>query len=309
LSDRGIADRLQGVFLPVTTPFDEVTGDIAPVSWRENLRRYSQEPIDGLVLFGSTGEGELLDEAEKARLTAFARDVVPSSIVIMVGASANSTRGTIAAVKAVAAEGADVVLVHPPGYFGPFLAAAALVGHFRAVADASPVPVLIYHMPKYTGVTLDPGMMGELVRHPNVIGLKDSSGDLKRFASYTESCPRDRRLFVGNGTLLYAALELGGAGGILAIADLLPARCAEVVAAFRSGDKTRAGALQESLSVVHKEIVGRYGPVGVKHGLDLLGYTGGPPRAPLIPLDAKAQADVARVLREAGALEPGAVAS
>lgn len=309
MSDRGIADRLQGVFLPVTTPFDEVTGDIAPVSWRENLRRYSQEPINGLVLFGSTGEGELLDEMEKARLTAFARDVVPSSIVIMVGASANSTRGTIAAVKAVAAEGADTVLVHPPGYFGPFLPPTALVDHFRAVADASPVPVLIYHMPKYTGVTLDPGMMGELVRHPNVVGLKDSSGDLKRFASYTESCPPDRRLFVGNGTLLYAALELGGAGGILAIADLLPARCAEVVAAFRDGDKARAGALQESLSVVHKEIVGRYGPVGVKHGLDLLGYTGGPPRAPLIPLDAKAQAEVARVLREAGALEAGAVAS
>lgn len=308
MSDRKLADRLQGVFLPVTTPFDEVTGDVAPVAWRDNLRRYSLEPIDGLVLFGSTGEGELLDEEEKVRLTAFARDVVPSSIVLMAGASANSTRGTIAAVKAVAAEGADTVLVHPPGYFGPFLSAAAMVDHFRAVADASPVPVLIYHMPKYTGVTLDAGLMGELVRHPNVIGLKDSSGDLKRFASYTESCPADRRLFVGNGTLLYAALELGGAGGILAIADLLPARCAEVVTAFRAGDRAKAGGLQEVLAVVHKEIVAKYGPVGVKAGMDLLGYTGGPPRAPLVALDEKALADVKRVLGEAGAFE-GAVVS
>jgi 4-hydroxy-2-oxoglutarate aldolase len=212
-------------------------------------------------------------------------------------------------VKAVAAEGADVVLVHPPGYFGPFLSAAAMADHFRAVADESPVPVLIYHMPKYTGVTLEAGLMGELVRHPNVVGLKDSSGDLKRFASFTESCPADRRLFVGNGTLLYAALELGGAGGILAIADLVPARCGELVSAFRSGDKARAGALQETLAMVHKEIVAKYGPVGVKAGMDLLGYTGGPPRAPLVPLDAKARAEVARVLREAGALEAGVVVS
>jgi 4-hydroxy-2-oxoglutarate aldolase len=300
LSDQGIADRLQGVFLPVTTPFDEVTGEVAPVAWRENLRRYAREPIDGLVLFGSTGEGELLDEDEKARLTAFARDVVPSSIVLMAGASANSTRGTIVAARAMAAEGAEVLLIHPPGYFGPYLSPAAMADHFRAVADASPVPVLIYHMPKYTGVTLDAGLMGELVRHPNVIGLKDSSGDLKRFASYTDSCPPGKRLFVGNGTLLFAALELGGVGGILAIADFVPARCAELLAAFRAGEKTRAGAMQETLAVVHKEIVAKHGPVGVKAAMDLLGWTGGPPRAPLQALDAKAKAEVRRVLREAG---------
>lgn len=300
---------MKGVFLPVTTPFDEVTGDIAPVSWRDNLRRFSQEPIDGLVLFGSTGEGELLDDDERARLTAFARDVVPSSVVLVAGASANSTRGTIRAVEVVAENGADAVLVHPPGYFGPFLPAAALADHFRAVADAAPVPVLIYHMPKYTGVTLDPGLMGELVRHPNVAGLKDSSGDLKRFAAYTEACPSDRCLFVGNGTLLYAALELGGVGGILAIGNLLPAMCAEVGTAFHAGDKVRAGAVQERLAVAHREIVGKYGPVGVKAGLDMLGFTGGPPRPPLLPLDGKGQAEVARILREAGALEAGAVPS
>jgi 4-hydroxy-2-oxoglutarate aldolase len=306
LSERKLADRLQGVFLPVTTPFDEVAGEVAPVLWRDNLRRYALEPIDGLVLFGSTGEGELLDEEEKARLTAFAREVVPASIVLLAGASANSTRGTIAAAQAMAAEGADAVLIHPPGYFGPFLSAAAMADHFRAVADASPVPVLVYHMPKYTGVTLEAGLMAELVRHPNVLGLKDSSGDVKRFASYTEACPPGKRLFVGNGTLLYAALELGGVGGILAIADIVPARCAELVAAFRAGDKATAGAIQEELAVVHKEIVAKHGPVGVKAAMDMVGYHGGPPRGPLAPLDAKAQAEIRRVLHEAGALPAGA---
>lgn len=300
MPESSIAQRLHGIFLPVTTPFDSVTGDVAPVLWRSNLRRWCEHPIDGLVLFGSTGEGALLDEDEKVRLTAFARDVVPAGIPLVAGASAESTRATIRQAQALAGAGAEVILTHPPVYFGPFITDGALRDYYRAVADASPVPVMIYHMPKYTKVTLEAGLIGELTRHPNIIGVKDSSGDIKRLAEYTDTCEKSCRLFVGNGTLLYTALELGAVGGILAVADIAPELCAELVRRFRDGDTQGAGAVQQRLTPLHKEIVATFGAVGVKAGLDLIGMNGGAPRAPLAPLSAKHREQVARTMRSAG---------
>ena len=297
------ADRLAGVFIPVTTNFDEVTGDVAPVSFRENLRKWVQQPIDGILLFGSTGEGVLLDEDEKTRLTAFAREVVPAGLPLLAGVGADSTRATIRQARSVAAQGVEAVLVHPPWYFGPHLSPAAMAAHFRAVADASPVPVLIYHMPKYTRVLLEPGLLGELTRHPNIVGVKDSSGDIKRFADYTDACDRDCRLFVGNGALLYTALELGAAGGIVAVGLIAPALCAAVFRHFREGNGQKAGEAQNRLTPLHKEVVAAFGAVGLKAGLERIGYHGGPPRPPLRPLGAKERQVVARVMQEAGLLE------
>jgi 4-hydroxy-2-oxoglutarate aldolase len=297
-----IRDRLHGIFPPVTTNFDEVTGEIAPIRLRENLRRWVEQPIDGIVLFGSTGEGALLDEDEKVRLTAMSREVVPAGFPLIAGASAESTLATARLTRRLAAEGADVMLVHPPAYFGPYLSVAALLDHFRAVADAAPVPVILYHIPKYTKVTLEAGFVAELMRHPNVAGLKDSSGDIKRFADFTTACDSGCRLFVGNGALLYTALELGAAGGILGVADIAPALCAELVREFREGNTQKAGRIQSRLTPLHKEIVAAYGAVGVKAALDLLGWAGGAPRAPLRALGEKDRRQVARVMQEAGIL-------
>ncbi|CAN5619959.1 dihydrodipicolinate synthase family protein [soil metagenome] len=297
-----IRDRLQGIFPPVVTNFDAVTADIAPVPFRDNLRRWIETPIDGIVLFGSNGEGALLDEDEKVRLTSFARDVVPAGFVLIAGTSAESTRGAIRETKRLAAEGADVMLVHPPAYFGPYLPVAALLDHFRAIADASPVPVMLYHIPKYTKVTLEAGFVAELMRHPNVAGLKDSSGDIKRFADYTNACSTDCRLFVGNGALLYTALELGAAGGILGVANVAPALAAAVVRSFRAGDTQEAGRLQEKLTPLHREIVAAHGGAGCKAALDLMGWAGGSPRPPLRPLSERERQHVARVMQEAGLL-------
>ena len=295
-----LAQRLQGVFLPITTPFDAVTGDVAPVSFRDNLRRWVQEPIDGILLFGSTGEGALLDEEEKVRLTAYARELVPSPIVLAVGANTDSTRGTIRQVRRLAAEGAELALVHPPVYFAPSLTPASILDFYRDVADASPIPILVYHMPKFTHVVIEGGLMGEIARLPNIMGLKDSSGDIRRFAEYTEHCPRGSRLFVGSGALLYMALELGAVGGILAIADLAPAACAEVFRSFREGDTRRAGELQDGLGALHREVVVPFGATGVKTGLDLMGWAGGAPRPPLQPLSGKDRQRVSRALQAAG---------
>ncbi|HSJ32390.1 MAG TPA: dihydrodipicolinate synthase family protein [Longimicrobiales bacterium] len=296
-----LRDRLQGIFPPVITNFDSA-GEIAPIPFRENLRRWMETPIDGIVLFGSNGEGALLDEDEKVRLTGFARDVVPAGYVLIAGTSGESTRATARQARDLAGAGADVVLVHPPAYFGPYISVAAMMDHFRTVADASPVPVLLYHIPKYTKVTLEAGFVAELMRHPNVVGLKDSSGDMKRFADFTNACDRECRLFVGNGALLYTALELGAAGGILGVANIAPGLCADVVRHFREGRPQEAGRVQGRLTPLHREIVAAHGAVGCKAALDLMGWAGGAPRPPLRPLDDRERQQVARVMQEGGIL-------
>ena len=295
----GSREWLGGLFVPVTTPFDPVTGDVEPVHFRENLRRWLQTPIDGFVLFGSTGEGALLDEDERVRLAEYARDVIPTMRPMVAGAGAESTRAVVRLCERFADAGADAVLVHPPSYFGVSLGAGDLRDHYLSVADGSPVPVLIYHMPKFTHVTLDAGLVGELSRHPNIAGLKDSSGDLKRFAEYTDACDRRCRLFVGNGALLYAALELGAVGGILALGLLAPEEYGELLRHYREGRLPQAGRIQERLAPAHKQIIGAFGARGAKAGLDLKGWHGGPPRPPLSPLPEKDRETVARVMQEA----------
>ena len=290
---------LSGLFVPVTTPFDPVTGDVAPVSFRENLRRWLETPINGYVIFGSTGEGALLEDDEKVRLAEYARDVIPAMRPLVAGAGAESTRAVVRLCQQFADAGADAVLVHPPSYFGVSLSPGDLRDHFLAVADGSPIPVLVYHMPKFTHVTLDAGLMGELARHENIVGIKDSSGDLKRFADYTEVCGEDCRLFMGNGALLYAALELGGAGGIVALGLLAAEAYGELLEHYRAGRLPKAGQIQQRLAPAHKQIVAAYGARGVKAALDLMGWHGGPPRPPLRPLRDRDRETVERVMRDA----------
>ena len=293
-------NSFSGLYIPATTPFDPVTGEIAPVHFRSNLRRWLEEPIDGYVLFGSTGEGVLVDDEEKANLIQYARELIPPGLKLVVGITADSTRAIAKKAKRFAELGADAFLIAPPPYFGAYLSAGALADHYRAIADQSPAPILIYHIPKYTKVVLEPALVAELVRHGNIAGIKDSSGDIKRFADYTNACGRDCALFVGNGALLYTALELGASGGILGIGQVAPQLCADIISAFRAGDARRAGELQERVSPMHKEIVAAYGAIGVKAALDEIGYYGGPPRRPLVALSAKERQHLARVMQEGG---------
>lgn len=293
------ARRIGGILVPVTTPFDPMTGDVAPVPFRDNLRTWLGHGLDGVVLFGTTGEAPLLEESERLSLMGYARDVVPSDKVLIAGAGADSTRAAIRLARALGEAGAEAVLVHPPVFFAPALDSASILAHYRAIADESPVPVLLYHFPRFVHVDLEAGLVAELARHPNIIGLKDSSGDVKRFAAYTEVVPEDFRLLVGSGALLYTALELGAAGGICAVGLLAPAECARLVREFAEGRPQNAGRLQSRVGPVHKDVVARYGARGVKAGLDILGMHGGTPRPPLRPLDERAVREVEEALRSA----------
>ncbi|MBV9110574.1 MAG: dihydrodipicolinate synthase family protein [Gemmatimonadetes bacterium] len=292
---------LRGVFAPAITPFDPVTGDAEVVSLRANLRRWLQAPLSGVVLFGSTGEGPLLDEEEKVRLTEACRDVVDGGRLLLAGTGAESTRATIRATKAVAAAGADGVLVQPPAYFKPAMTPEALRDHYVAVADASPVPVILYQVPpRFSTVELAAGLVGELARHPNIAGIKDSHGDLKALAGLVDACGRNAQVLVGSGAVLYGALEAGAVGGILAVSLLLPEECCAVCQAFAEERFAEAGRLQERISPLHRAVVAELGASGMKAALDEMGMHGGAPRPPLKPLRDREMARMREAMAAAG---------
>lgn len=301
--------ELSGIFLPATTPFDPVTGDADLVALRANLRRWMEAPVDGVVLFGSTGEGPLIDEDERTRLLAGARELVDGGRLLLAGTGAESTRATVRLSRQAAAAGADAVLVQPPAYFRPQMTPEALRDHYLAVADASPVPVVMYQVPpRFSGVELPPGLVGEVMRHPNVVGIKDSTGDLKSVAALVDACPRGCTVLAGSGAMLFGSMEVGAAGGILAVALLLPDECAGIFRAYHAGRLGEAGRLQERVAPLHRAVVADLGVPGMKAALELAGMHGGPPRAPLKALRTKERQAVAAALDAAGLRREAAAA-
>jgi 4-hydroxy-2-oxoglutarate aldolase len=276
--------RFSGTFLPVTTPFDPVTGDVDLVAFRANLRHWFESPIRGVLIGGSTGESVLLDDDERVALLDAAGDVVPEGALVIAGTGLESTRGTIALSRRAAAAGADAVLVQPPAFFKGAMTPRALARHYEEVADASPVPVLVYQVPlRLSTLDLPTGLVGELSRHPNIVGIKDSRGKLDLVGDLVLQSADDFQVLVGSGALLYAALETGAVGGIVAVGLLATAAAAEITVAHAEGRLVDAGRAQERIAPVHQEIVAQMGVPGVKAALDLLGLRGGEPRPPLTP--------------------------
>lgn len=293
--------NLAGVLIPAATPFDPVTGDVDLVAMRANVRAWCQHPVRGIVVAGSTGEAPFLDEDERAALVEAVRDALPEDRVLVAGTGAESTRATLRLTRAAAAAGADAVLVLPPAYYRGAMTPEVLRRHFTAVADASPVPVVVYQVPlRLSTLDLATGLLAELSRHENVVGVKDSRGSLDLVAALVEQCREGFQVLVGNGAYVFASLELGAVGGILGVANLAPGKTAALVNAFGEGRTRDAGRLQERVGPLHKAVVGELGVPGVKAGLDLLGLQGGPPRPPLHPLDAEGRRSVADALAHAG---------
>lgn len=258
-----------------------------------------------MVVAGSTGEGPLLDEIEILRLTEWAREAVPPGSPVVTGTGLESTRGTVRLCREVARKGADAVLVRAPYYYRGAMTPEALESHYRAVADASPVPVVLYNVPKYVPLELEPDLVGRLARHGNVTGIKDSSGDIRSLGALVDACGDEAEVLVGAGGLLYGGLEVGVAGGVLAVGLLASEACGDLLEAWRGGDMKRAGALQERVGSLNRAVVGKLGVPGVKAALDRLDLAGGPVRSPLRPLDAGGRDRVEAALSAGGFLPPG----
>lgn len=289
--------NLNGIFPALTTPF-AADGSVALDKLRGNVSRYNAVGLAGYVVIGSTGESVLLSFAEIERIWATVKESAAPGKLLIAGTGVETTADTIARSRRAAEIGFDAVLVKTPHYYKSLLTPAALEKHYRQVADASTLPVLIYSIPQYTGIAVTAEWVARLAEHPNIIGIKDSSGNAQLVAEILHYCPREFRTFVGSASTLLASLTLGGAGGVLAISCFLPGSTVELYEAFRAGDIERAARLQHSLLVPSRKIAGEFGPTGVKHAMDCVGYYGGDPRPPLLPLTAAQKSTVEAALAD-----------
>jgi 4-hydroxy-2-oxoglutarate aldolase len=275
-----------GIYTPIATPFRD-DGTVDERALAANVARWMTTPLTGLVVLGSNGEATSLDEAEADRVVEIVRAGVPSSRPLIAGTGRESTRATIAATRRAAAAGADAALVRTPSFFKPQMTTEAFVRHFTEVADASPVPVLLYNVTLYTGVNLLPDAVERLAVHPNIVGMKESGSDIGQIAEYVVRTPDDFTVLAGSATTLVHALCAGCDGAILALASLAPAECVFMTTLVREKRLDEANALQRRLMPLARSVGTSYGVPGLKAALELSGYAGGPPRPPLRPVSSE----------------------
>jgi 4-hydroxy-2-oxoglutarate aldolase len=266
-----------GVFPPIPTPFG-AGGEVAYDALVGNLERWNQYDLAGYVVLGSNGEGVLLSSEEKVAVWRVARRAIPGSKLMIAGTADQSTRGTIRLTQQAADSGADAALVVTPHYYGPKMTAEALVRHYDAVADVSPIPILIYNVPKFTGVNMDAAAIARAACHANVVGTKDTSGNITQLAQTVHLAGPAFQVLAGSAGFFLAGLTVGAVGGVL------------------------AAALQRRLLAVNNAVTGGLGIAGLKSALDMLGYYGGPVRAPLLDLVADERQRLHEILEEGGIL-------
>src|ERR1044071_3092333 len=247
--------KLRGILLPTTTPFD-ADGKISASAISSNIRDWTRKGVIGFVVLGSTGERVHLDEREYLESIEISRAAASSDSVFIVGAGQQSTVGTIKEIKSAARAGADAVLVITPFFYRTAITQETLVSFYTAVADESPVPLLLYSMPPLTGIKIEPKTVARLSEHPNIIGVKDSSNDVAGSRRTVELCPKDFAVMTGNGTVLLDALRAGATGGILAVGCVVPEVCVEIFRAFKAGKD--AEKLQEELTLLASAVTTKY---------------------------------------------------
>ncbi|MDT8369389.1 MAG: dihydrodipicolinate synthase family protein [Longimicrobiales bacterium] len=290
---------VEGILIPTTTPFDR-EGELDLDALRSNIEHFATTPVSGFLIGGSTGEAVLLDPDERVACLRVAREAA-SGRTLIAGTGAESLRATLALTRSAAEAGADAVLVQPPAFYTGAMNADALIEHYLAVADASPLPVLVYQVPpKFATLVFPDEVIARLAEHPRIVGLKDSRGEKEGLERWLDLTPAEFSVFVGNGALLFDALCAGAVGGILGVANLVPRACAELLIAFREGRLDDARALLEVIAPLHRGIVGGMGVPGVKAALDRLGLEGGPPRPPLRRLPESRHAELEALLSGIG---------
>jgi 4-hydroxy-2-oxoglutarate aldolase len=272
-----LSKPLEGVYAALTTPFsgDEIAAD----KLRDNVQQYNRTDLAGYLVLGSTGESVSLTDEESLQLVEAVVAAAAPEKKILVGTARESTKGTIDFTNSLAGRGIAAALVRPPSYFKSKMTREALKTHYWAVAEASKLPVLIYNMPQNTGISLEPQLIIDLAPHPNIVGLKESSGSLAFLAEIVREVPDRFHYFLANAA---------------------PEMSAEIFRLFKAGKKDEARRLQLDLVPLNKALMEVYGIAGLKYAQDLRGYYGGPARLPLLPVGDQAKRDIAALLKKMG---------
>jgi 4-hydroxy-2-oxoglutarate aldolase len=291
--------NLNGILPPVTTPFNE-RGDVDYGALSSNIQRYNHTGLVGYVALGSNGEAVHLAVDERKLVLETVKRAATSEHTIVAGVNELSTRAAIEASRIGAGCGADAVLVVTPYYYKAAMSQEALARHFTEVADHSPLPVLIYNVPQNTGVVIDSQTIAELAEHQNIIGVKDSSGNMGAISETIRISPEGFAVMVGNGGILYPSLDTGATGAVLGVACAAPSACVEVYEANKAGDHAKARDLQNRLAPLSHIVTAGLGVPALKTAMDMLGFAGGFPRAPLSPVTSSNREKIKAVIRKTG---------
>ncbi|MGB2673117.1 MAG: dihydrodipicolinate synthase family protein [Candidatus Acidiferrum sp.] len=275
--------NVSGVFPALTTPF-AADGSVSVEDLKHNIRRYNATGLAGYVAIGSTGESVLLSRKEIDTILIAVKESAAPAKLLIAGTGAESTAETIERTKRAAELGYQIALVKTPYYYKPVYKPEVYIAHYRRVADASPIPVMLYSVPQFTGVTLEAAEIGVLAQHPNIIGIKESSGNVQRAAEILAAVPASFNLLVGSASMMFPSQILGAVGAILALGSALPELCVALFDAVRSGDLDKARELQSAILPASRLIVSQCGIPGVKYAMEQAGYRGGDPRLPMQPV-------------------------
>lgn len=291
----------KGIYTPIVTPFD-ANEQINYEYLKHNLDIWGKTDLDGIVVLGSNGEFVYLNQEEKLELVKFVKENFNPEKKIIVGTACESTKETIALSEKMAELGADAVLLLPPNYFKGGMKEDVLYKYYTDVADAISIPVMIYNMPGNTGINLSSALVAKLSKHPNIVGIKDTSGNIVQISEIVRDTDDDFAVFAGNAGYLLPALAVGARGATLALANIMPEECCRIVSLFKEGKLDEARELQLKLIEINFAVTGKFGVAGLKHALDLLGYKGGQPRRPLLPASDDAKKVIEELLSKYGAL-------
>jgi 4-hydroxy-2-oxoglutarate aldolase len=286
--------KLTGVMPPITTPFQD--GKLALIKLKKNFQKWNRTGLSGYLVLGSNGEAVYLNESEKIKVVEVSRESIPTSKIMLVGTGMESTQETIRFTNQVAKMGADYALVVTPSYFKGSMRPQILYDHFIAVAESSKIGILIYNVPQFTGINLEPEWVAKLSEHPNIVGIKDSSGNIGQLSEIIHLSKKGFAVFVGSAPVFFPALCVGAVGGILAVANVAPQECVQIQNLFNKRKTNEARTLQGQLTPLAKAVTTKYGIGGLKMAMDLTGYFGGNPRLPLKKPGEEVEEELKRLL-------------
>lgn len=285
-----------GIYPPLPTFFN-VHEELDLETLQRHIKRIATSGIAGYVVMGSNGEAVHLSRDERARVIETTRSVAGEQACILAGCGEQSTRATIANCQQAAQAGANFALVLPPFYFKGRMDTHALLAHYRAVADNSPLPIVIYNMPANTaGLDLDAGTICALAEHQNIIAVKDSAGNMAKLSQICGQTPTRFRVFAGSAGYLLPALSVGAVGAVAALANIFPHEVCRLQELFYGGQLEEARLLQARLAPANTAVTTTYSVPGLKAALELLFGYGGLPRSPLQPLNEQERAQLASIL-------------
>lgn len=290
---------LKGILPPLPTAFHS-NGSLYPEKIQENIRALSAFPLTGFLILGSNGELVMLSEKEKAATYHAAREAIAPDKLMLAGTGGESTGATIHLTKEAEKAGANAALVLNPAYYKGQMSTEALVGHYHAVADASTIPVIIYNMPANTGLDMTAETILGIAAHPNIIGLKDSGGNLAKMGAIIGQAKKGFRVLAGSAGFLLPALSTGAAGGILALANIAPAQCCSMYEYFGQGAHEKAQKIQHRIITANAAVTRQWGVPALKAAMDHLGLYGGPARKPLLPVSDENRKQLVQILKDAG---------